>query len=33
MTAGIAIALLITTPIIESLGWRATLILYGLFVV
>ena len=31
MTAGIAIALLITTPIIESLGWRATLILYGAF--
>lgn len=30
-TAGLAIALLITTPLIEAFGWRATLILYGAF--
>jgi predicted MFS family arabinose efflux permease len=31
MTAGVAIGLLITTPLIEAFGWRATLILYGAF--
>jgi cyanate permease len=28
-TAGIAIAMLITTPVLEFFGWRMTLILYG----
>jgi cyanate permease len=29
MTAGIAIGLLITTPLIEALGWQMTLMVYG----